>query len=56
MVSGLRWGEAGSSSMHDTAVVATDSSADANRAATHALEQAEQHGAELHAVFVVDTD
>ncbi|GAA3857956.1 universal stress protein [Haloarcula argentinensis] len=45
-----------SSSMYDTIVVATDGSADANRAATHALEQAEQHGAELHAVFVVDTD
>lgn len=42
--------------MYDTIVVATDGSADANRAATHALEQAEQHGAELHAVFVVDTD
>ena len=42
--------------MYDTIVVATDGSADANRAVTHALEQAEQHGAELHAVFVVDTD
>ncbi|MGB9933584.1 universal stress protein [Haloarcula amylolytica] len=42
--------------MYDTIVVATDGSADANRAATHALEQAEQHDAELHAVFVVDTD
>lgn len=42
--------------MYDTILVATDGSADANRAATHALEQAEQHGAELHAIFVVDTD
>ncbi|WP_123538424.1 universal stress protein [Halosimplex salinum] len=42
--------------MCDTILVATDGSADANRAATHALEQAEQHGAELHAIFVVDTD
>ncbi len=42
--------------MYDTILVATDGSADANRAATHALEQAEQHDAELHAVFVVDTE
>lgn len=42
--------------MYDTILVATDGSADANRAATHALEQAEQHAAALHAVFVVDTD
>jgi nucleotide-binding universal stress UspA family protein len=42
--------------MYDTILVATDGSADANRAATHALEQAEQHDAELHAMFVVDTD
>lgn len=42
--------------MYDKVLVATDGSADANRAATHALEQAEQHGAELYALFVVDTD
>ncbi|MBX0297349.1 universal stress protein [Haloarcula nitratireducens] len=42
--------------MYDTILVATDGSADANRAATHALEQAEQHDSELHAIFVVDTD
>jgi len=42
--------------MYDTVLVATDGSADANRAVTHALEQAEQHGATLHAIFVVDTD
>jgi len=42
--------------MYDTIVVAIDGSADANRATTHAIEQAEQHSAKLHAVFVVDTD
>lgn len=42
--------------MYDTVLVATDGSTDANRAVTHALEQAEQHGATLHAIFVVDTD
>ncbi|MEF8850797.1 MAG: universal stress protein [Haloarculaceae archaeon] len=42
--------------MYETILVATDGSADANRAVTHALEQAEQHDGELHAVFVVDTD
>lgn len=42
--------------MYDTVLVATDGSADATRAATHALEQAEQHGATLHTIFVVDTD
>lgn len=41
--------------MYDTILVATDGSASANRAVTHALEQAEQHGSELHAVYVVDT-
>lgn len=41
--------------MYDTILVATDGSADANRAATHALEQAEQHDSGLHAIFVVDT-
>lgn len=41
--------------MYDTILVATDGSADANRAVTHALEQAEQHGATLHGIFVVDT-
>lgn len=42
--------------MYDRILVATDGSADANRAVTHALEQAEQHGADLNAIFVVDTD
>lgn len=42
--------------MYDTILVATDGSADANRAVTHALEQAEQHDAALQALFVVDTD
>lgn len=42
--------------VYDTILVATDGSTDANRAVTHALEQAEQHGAALHAIFVVDTD
>ncbi len=42
--------------MYSTILVATDGSADANRAVTHALEQAKQHGATLHAIFVVDTD
>ena len=42
--------------MYDTILVATDGSGPANRAVTHALEQAEEHGADLHAVFVVDTD
>lgn len=42
--------------MYETILVATDGSADANRAVTHALEQAEQHDASLHAMFVVDTD
>lgn len=42
--------------MYDTILVATDGSGSANRAVTHALEQAEEHEAELHAVYVVDTD
>ena len=42
--------------VYDTILIATDGSADANRAATHALEQAEPHGGTLHAIFVVDTD
>jgi nucleotide-binding universal stress UspA family protein len=42
--------------MYDRILVATDGSADANRAVTHALEQAEQHDADLNAIFVVDTD
>lgn len=36
--------------------MATDGSGPANRAVTHALEQAEQFGATLHAIYVVDTD
>jgi len=42
--------------MYDTVLVATDGSGSANRAVTHALEQAEQHRATLHAIHVVDTD
>lgn len=42
--------------MYDRILVATDGSGSANRAVTHALEQAEQHGAELHVMYVVDTD
>lgn len=42
--------------MYDRILVATDGSADANRAVTHALEQAAQHDADLYAIFVVDTD
>ena len=42
--------------MYDTILVATDGSGPSNRAVVHALEQAEQAGATLHAVFVVDTD
>jgi nucleotide-binding universal stress UspA family protein len=41
--------------VYDTILVATDGSGPANRAVTHALEQAEQHHAELHAIYVVDT-
>jgi nucleotide-binding universal stress UspA family protein len=41
--------------MYDKILVATDGSAPANRAVTHALDQAEQADAELHAIFVVDT-
>jgi nucleotide-binding universal stress UspA family protein len=42
--------------MYDTILVATDGSGPANRAVVHALEQAEQSGAILHAIYVVDTD
>jgi len=41
--------------MYDTVLVGTDGSASANRAVTHALDEAEQHDAALHAIFVVDT-
>lgn len=41
--------------MYDTIVVATDGSGSANRAVTHALEQAERFGATLHGIYVVDT-
>lgn len=41
--------------MYETILVATDGSGPANRAVTHALEQAERADAELHAIFVVDT-
>lgn len=43
------------STVYDTILLATDGSGPANRATTHALEQAEQSGATLHAMFVVDT-
>lgn len=42
--------------MYDTILVATDGSASANRAVVHSLEQAEQFGATLHAIYVVNTD
>lgn len=42
--------------MYDTILVAIDGSAPSNRAVTHALEQAEQSGATMHAMYVVDTD
>lgn len=42
--------------MYDTILVATDGSGSANRAVTHALDQAEHHDAMLHAIFVVDTE
>jgi len=41
--------------MYETVLVGTDGSAPANRAVVHALEQAEQNDAALHAIFVVDT-
>ena len=41
--------------MYDTILVGTDGSANANRAIVHALEHAEQYGATLHGIFVVDT-
>jgi nucleotide-binding universal stress UspA family protein len=41
--------------MYGTILVGTDGSASANRAVVHALEQAEQSGGTLHAIFVVDT-
>jgi nucleotide-binding universal stress UspA family protein len=41
--------------MYDRILVGIDGSAPSNRAVTHALEQAEQAGSELHAIFVVDT-
>lgn len=41
--------------MYDTILVATDGSGSPNRAVTHALDHAEQYGAVLHAITVVDT-
>jgi len=41
--------------VYDTILVSTDGSASATRAVTHALELGELSGAELHAVYVVDT-
>jgi len=45
-----------SNRIYETILVATHGSADANHAATDALEQAEQHAAELHTIRVADTD
>jgi nucleotide-binding universal stress UspA family protein len=42
--------------MYDTILVPTDGSDPANRAVEHALEIAEQFGATVHALYVVDTD
>jgi len=42
--------------MYDTILVPTDGSDPANRAVEHALEIAEQFGATVHAMYVVDTD
>lgn len=41
--------------MYDNILVGTDGSSNASRAIVHALEQAEQYGATLHGIFVVDT-
>ena len=41
--------------MYDTILVPIDGSEDADRAVRYALEQAEQFGATLHSMFVVDT-
>lgn len=41
--------------MYDRIPVATDGSDNAHRAAGHALDLARQYGAELHAVYVIET-
>lgn len=41
--------------MYDRILVATDGSDNARRAARHALELARRFGAELHAVYVIET-
>lgn len=41
--------------MYETILVGTDGSAPANRAVAQALEEAENHGGTLHAIYVVDT-
>lgn len=41
--------------MYDRILVATDASDTAQRATQHALEVARQYGAELHAVYVIET-
>ncbi|WP_248515756.1 universal stress protein [Salinarchaeum laminariae] len=42
--------------MYETILLATDGSGSATRAVTHALELAQQTSAELHALYVVDTE
>lgn len=42
--------------MYETILVATDGSGPANRAVTTALEHADQFDADVHAIYVVDTD
>lgn len=41
--------------MYDRILVATDGSENARRATRHALDLARQYGAELHAVYVIET-
>lgn len=41
--------------MYERILVGTDGSPSADRAITHALEQADRHGATLYGIFVVDT-